>query len=283
MRYAALIFDVVESRQYQDRYDLQKILMQCVEYLNHIYNDCIKKNVISSAGDEFQGLFYDLQSAFDYIRKLQLMIYPIKVRCGIGYGGIKYYDSNWESVSIDGDAYYRARDAINANPKKRSNIICFSTGSKNDKYLNTMCMASAEIKSRQSQVGRWIELLADIIMPLSKIREDINFYNIILENRVRIIDKEKWNLTINRTRDLEFYNTDFRVLYNLKNKYNFITNNYSDELYVDEFWAHGMTTDIAEAMHTSRQNIDRYIILGRIKESRTIDKAIFDFIGEKIW
>ena len=44
-----------------------------------------------------------------------------------------------------------------------------------------------------------------------------------------------------------------------------------------------MSTDIARIMGTTRQNIDRYISLGRIKESRTMDKAIFDLLGEKLW
>ena len=60
MKYAAIMFDVVESRKYYDRYDVQNVLMGCVDYLNTIYEQGIKKKVVSSAGDEFQGLFLDL-------------------------------------------------------------------------------------------------------------------------------------------------------------------------------------------------------------------------------
>lgn len=52
---------------------------------------------------------------------------------------------------------------------------------------------------------------------------------------------------------------------------------------MDEFWARGMSVDIARIMNTTRQNIDRYISLGRIKESRTMDKVIFELLGEDIW
>jgi hypothetical protein len=90
VKYAAVMFDVVDSRRYLDRYDVQKVLMESVSYLNYIYRDSIKKEVVSSAGDEFQGLFLDVQTAFLYIRKLQLLIYPIKIRCGIGYGKINH-------------------------------------------------------------------------------------------------------------------------------------------------------------------------------------------------
>ena len=44
-----------------------------------------------------------------------------------------------------------------------------------------------------------------------------------------------------------------------------------------------MSTIIAQAMDTSRQNVDRYMALGKIKESRTMDKTIYEFLGEEIW
>ena len=43
MKYAAIMFDVVESRKYYDRYDVQNVLMGCVDYLNTIYEQGIKK------------------------------------------------------------------------------------------------------------------------------------------------------------------------------------------------------------------------------------------------
>lgn len=166
MKYVAIMFDVVESRKYYDRYDVQNILMNCVDYLNHIYSYGIKKKVVSSAGDEFQGLFLDLQSAFLYIRKLQILIYPIKVRCGIGYGKIKYDVENWTSSAFDGETYYLARYAIDAVKRKKNNIIVFNTKSEYDKYLNEFCSADMQIKSKQSQVARLIELISDILLPI---------------------------------------------------------------------------------------------------------------------
>ena len=68
MKYVAVMFDVIESRKYYDRYDVQNILMESVNYLNDLYNCKIKKRVVSSAGDEFQGLFMDLQSAYIYTK-----------------------------------------------------------------------------------------------------------------------------------------------------------------------------------------------------------------------
>lgn len=75
--------------------------------------------MISSAGDEFQGLFLDLQSAFLYIRKLQILIYPVRIRCGIGYGEITYDVEEWSSSAFDGEAYYLAREAIISVGRKK--------------------------------------------------------------------------------------------------------------------------------------------------------------------
>lgn len=282
MRYAAVIFDIIDSRRYNDRYDVQHILMESISYLNLVYDYAIKKAVVSSAGDEFQGLFKDLQTAFLYIRKLQLLIYPIKIRCGIGYGEIKYDNEKWSSVSIDGDAYYLARDAINSIQKRKSNVICFNTNSKYDKYLNVLCVSGNNIKLKQSQMVRLIELVADIILPIKSTSESKDFYGFILRNRIRLIEQESWNKVIGKFREIEEINIDFGYLLDIKKsiepKY------YSEHTFcTDEFWVHGMSTYIGQIMNTSRQNIDRYVSLGQVKESRTIDKTIYEMLGEELW
>lgn len=282
MKYTAMMFDVVESRKYYKRYDVQNVLMNCVDYLNNLYCCAIKKDVVSSAGDEFQGLFLDLQSAFLYIRKLQILIYPIKLRCGIGYGEIKYDVEEWSSPALDGEAYYLAREAIISTGRKKSNAICFNTNSKYDKYLNILCSSDMSVKSTQSQVAHLIELIADIMFPIIHKEENRRFYEFILDNRCRLIEKEHWNKVGGKYRDIEILNIDYEVLFeNIKN----YTQKKDAEMQfcMDEYWAHGMSTEIARIMNTTRQNIDRYISLGRIKESRTMDKAIFELLGEDLW
>lgn len=275
-----MMFDIIDSRRYLERYEVQNILMKSVEYLNEIYSYSIKKYVVSSAGDEFQGLFLDLPSAFLYIRKLQLLIYPIKVRCGIGYGEIKYDNDEWLSSAFDGEAYYLAREAINSINKKKSNAICFNTMSKYDKYLNIFCMSSTEIKSKQSQIARLIELVADIISPIRSTHEYMDFYNFILDNRIRIIRQEQWNRVSSRYRDDDLLNINLDYVSEVRNIVE-ESADYEFNFSMEEFWIRGMSTIIAQTMNTTRQNIDRYVSLGRIKESRTMDKAIYEMLGER--
>ena len=257
--------------------------MNAVRYLNYLYREDIKKEVVSSAGDEFQGLFFDLQTAFLYVRKLQLLIYPVKIRCGIGFGEIKYDVEDWLSSAFDGEAYYLARDAINGiSKRKKSNAILFNTRSNYDKYLNMLCLSCFEMKGRQSQVARWLELLADIILPIKQVDEDVTFYNFILDIRQKIIMSERWNKVYGSPREIQLFNTNFQFLSEMKSEFVLI-DDVGDKLFVEEFWKHGMSTVIAQAMDTSRQNVDRYVSLGRIKESRTMDKAIYELLGEEIW
>ena len=280
MKYAAVMFDVVDSRRYLERFDVQNILMNSVAYLNDIYGYAIKKEVVSSAGDEFQGLFLDLPTAFLYIRKLQLLIYPIKIRCGIGYGQIKYDKDEWMSSAFDGEAYYLAREAINSINKKKSDAICFNTMSKYDRYLNIFCLSSMEIKSKQSQIARLIELVTDIISPIRPSSEHIGFYDFVLENRIRVIQQEQWNRVSGRFRDEDLLNIDLNYIFEVRNH---IEENNVDEFdfSMEEFWVRGMSSIVAQAMNTTRQNIDRYVSLGKIKESRTMDKAIYEMLGER--
>lgn len=282
MKYAAVMFDIVESRRYNDRYDVQNVLMESISYLNRLYDYAIKKEVVSSAGDEFQGLFMNLQTAFLYIRKLQLLIYPIKIRCGIGYGAIKYYDKEWESSALDGEAFYLCRDAINSIQKRKSNAICFNTVSKYDKYLNMFCMADAEIKSKQSQMVRLIELIADIIFPITPTKEDMSFYDLILKSRVKLIRQESWNRVIGKFREKEALDINFEQLIEIKQMME-AKSAYENAFYMEDFWMHGMSTYIAQIINTTRQNVDRYVSLGKVKESRTMDKAMYELLGEEIW
>lgn len=278
MKYAAVIFDVVESRRYYERFDIQRIIMYSVDYLNFIFNDEIKKPVVSSAGDEFQGLFLDLKSAFLYLRKLQMFIYPIKIRCGVGYGEIKYDLDEWMSSAIDGAAYYRARDAVNSLEGKKSNSICFNTHSEYDKYLNLFCESNMRTKSSQSQVAQLIELVADVMMPIANKNENINFYEHILDYRFQVMSQERWNRVSRRYRDEGILNLDYKKLFENKEGY---TQKKDGELpfAMDDYWARGMSTEIAQIMNTTRQNIDRYVALGKIKQSRTVDKAIYEMLG----
>jgi len=104
MLYSALIIDILESRKYKDRFKIQMIIKESINYLNKQFKSMMAKERMFSGGDENQGLFLNSESAFLYFRKLQLMIFPIKIRGGIGRGGIISmkigFQPNWTEMLI---------------------------------------------------------------------------------------------------------------------------------------------------------------------------------------
>ena len=188
----------------------------------------------------------------------------------------------WESSALDGEAYYLAREAIVSIGNKKGNMICFNTKSKYDKYVNVLCSSSMKVKSMQSQVAHIIELLADIMAPIVFEESDAGFYESLMEDRVRVIEQEKWNKVSTRYRDAELLNINYGLLFK-KERRGASKNENELNFVMDEFWVHGMSTEIAQVMNTTRQNVDRYISLGKIKESRTTDKAIYELLGEDLW
>ena len=124
------------------------------------------------------------------------------------------------------------------------------------------------------------ELVADIISPIRSTHEYMDFYNFILDNRIRIIRQEQWNRVSSRYRDDDLLNINLDYVSEVRNIVE-ESADYEFNFSMEEFWIRGMSTIIAQTMNTTRQNIDRYVSLGRIKESRTMDKAIYEMLGER--
>ena len=102
------------------------------------------------------------------------MIFPIKIRGGIGRGD--YFNENWLSTELDGDAYYKAREAIISIPEKNINTIFYNSGDSSDKFINMFSLANWEIKRRQSNSAKAIELILEILNPITISGYNLSFY-----------------------------------------------------------------------------------------------------------
>ena len=290
-KYAALIFDVVGSRKLEDRLTAQEDMKDVTELLNYIYKDNMVKEVVCSSGDEFQGLFKNTSSAFAYIRSLQLYLYPIRVRCGIGYGTVKYLEPEWNSNYIDGNAYYNARDAIKAIPgTSSSDLIIFNTQNSMDKIINTILLTGSDLKKNQSGTSKLIELILDFYFPYletEKTPEILErFAKLIKKKNMKKIEEQK-KKKYNFEKDFNFDSiTEEAENFDYKREVNFIyeeskiLKSKDKTLYYDEFLPRGCSTLIAPITLTTRQNINKYITYGNIKVNRNLDGAIFDLLNK---
>lgn len=283
-KYAAIIFDIIKSRTISDRFIAQKIVKDSVNYLNELYNDEIVKRVVCGSGDEFQGLFENTSGAFDYVRKLQMYVYPVRIRCGIGYGTIKYFNDSWLSTEIDGDAYYKAREAINSIPSPGTDLIFLYGNDKMDKYINTFMISNSLIKKKQSSLCRLIETLIDFLYPIGIkcIKNDDTFAKFCEIIDVHLDDVEKRPYSMMAISENRFLRENKIKLYQFdreKLKEIFLSCESKEKkdrgLYVDGYIPHGTSTLLSQIIGSTVQNINKHINLGHIKESRALDEAIY--------
>lgn len=114
------MIDIVDSRKYKNRNEIQEFMKCIIVYLNKIFYKSLKKPLMFSAGDEIQGLFYEPLAAYLCVRFCMMICYPVKIRAGIGYGELAFDNENWKSSELDGEVYHNARYAIESFSGKNS-------------------------------------------------------------------------------------------------------------------------------------------------------------------
>lgn len=163
--YVAIIGDIIDSKKIDDRLIVQKDLNIVLDTINEKYKDFLASKFEITLGDEFQGLLKKRENIMNIIADIEMSMYPIRIRFGVGIGEIST-DINYQNSSkIDGPAYYYAREMINKLNKMKykyegsqSNImIC--TGDTNttfDTLINSILSVCTALKykwtDRQNEI-----------------------------------------------------------------------------------------------------------------------------------
>ena len=155
--YIAIIGDIIESRKLVDRYEWQKKLSAVLETVNTRCASDISSRFMITLGDEFQGLLHDGSHVMEIIEFIQIEMYPMQIRFGIGIGKIETEINHLLPFGADGSAYHNARkmiDELKKNEKKKkasdANIMISSDGdySETEILLNTILSLCAAIRKR---------------------------------------------------------------------------------------------------------------------------------------
>jgi len=120
--YVALIGDIRASRKVERRSQTQMALHAVLEELNTAYRDSIASRFVITLGDEFQGLLSATDHVLDMIQLIQIRMYPIAIRFGIGIGELSTSIQHYNAMGTDGPAYHLGRSAIEelkANEKRK--------------------------------------------------------------------------------------------------------------------------------------------------------------------
>ena len=164
--YVVIIGDIVDSRNLADREEVQKKFKEALNFINQKYSMSILAKFKITLGDEFQGLLRSRQSILDIITDFELYMLPVRFRYGIGIGDIDTEINYEDSAEIDGSAYHRAREMINALEDKKGKyneeasdiMICSGEiRDERDDLMNSLLAVCSALKSK------WTERQKEII------------------------------------------------------------------------------------------------------------------------
>lgn len=124
--FVAIIGDIRNSREIENRKLVQDKLKIVLEDINKIYKDNIVSKFVITLGDEFQGVLVDCKKILNIIEKIKMELSPVELRFGIGIGKITTDIDTEMALGADGPGYYNARNAIDKlkeNEKKNRTVL----------------------------------------------------------------------------------------------------------------------------------------------------------------
>ena len=262
------MIDLKNSRSYstQDRNKLQSSILNSIKILNKVFKNSIKKEVEFSAGDEIQGLFTSPQSAYLYYRLFSMLIFPIEIHSGIGYGTWDIVIDNESTTAQDGTVYHNARKAIDEAKNSLEYSILFYSGNKNDLIINSLINSSNLLALKQSKYQNNLMLLTEILYP-------IVYKNVFdpeeLKKLLQFIQFEKKEkLIIDGNFSMEPVQIE------------------KENFYITEGKKRGLSTQISKLLGVSRQSTEKAIKTGNIYDLRNLTiatlKAMDSIQGESL-
>ena len=262
------MIDLKNSRSYsiQDRNSIQNSILNSITTLNKSCKNSIEKVVEFSAGDEIQGLFVSPQSAYLYYRLFSMLIFPIEIHCGIGFGTWDIKVESASSTAQDGTVYHYARKAIDEAKKSLEYSVLFYSKNKNDIIINSLINSNNLLVEKQSKYQNNLMLLAEILYPIAN--GDIIEYKELKELLKFIQFEKKENLII----DIKcpIISTQLE----------------KESFFITEGKKRGLSTQISKLLGVSRQSVEKAIKTGNIYELRNLTisilKAMESLQGENL-
>jgi len=133
-----------------ERYEGQLFLKSAIIQINEKFSDSIEAPFMITRGDEFQGVTKDLASGLETMLEFERLLFPLKLRYGIGKGEIQKMGSSIP-IEMDGTAFHRANDAVNRAKKKKLFLLCNSGDAANDMLINSIFLLMNSIKTRWNE------------------------------------------------------------------------------------------------------------------------------------
>ena len=135
--HCVMIGDIKRSRDLDEWGSVFEKLQAALKQINREFSHDILVEFVPTAGDEFQGALRDPKHAYAVYVSIKGGL-PVGFYCGIGVGDIeKPLDAD---IGMRGNAFYRARSALEFCKKRKRNVVLRSsdTTSLADETINTL-------------------------------------------------------------------------------------------------------------------------------------------------
>lgn len=277
--YASLIVDIEKSKTYNVRLRniMQNYLWDYIKILNAYFRDELEFEVTFSAGDEIQGLFIDSTSAYMYFRLLEMLLYPVRIRAGIGVGEWNVKINNGLSTQQDGPAYHRARQAIEEVYGSQLHNIKINSGG-NDTLANQLINSTLFLKRQQQTMQNYVQILNEFVYPFEVNHKDISIYR---DGALDImsIKAEASNVILNGKKSIHAHA-------NISIRNNYDIEEYIQPLVVDPFQddveehiaIKNVQSTLGYILNSSRQNVANIMKRGNILKIRELDYVALQYL-----
>ena len=283
-KYVSLIIDIEKSRLYKasDRVELQEYLITCIDKLNILFKKGIVFDVIFSAGDELQGLFADAVTAILYLRMLEMLVKPVRIRAGIGIGELSVKIEGGLSTQQDGPAYHNARKAINRVHELQTQRTMIISDKAEDALANHLLNSSMALKQQQMYMQNIILLMLEFLYPFVNNNIAMDHYSVVKD---LLLEKYSYQIgqpgnSVAGKSKINNENIKNQALHNdnlmLMKEQIYIDGKYEDS--ESKIMKKGMSSNIAEIIGTTRQNIDNIIKRGNSLIIRNMDYVALQYL-----
>lgn len=301
MNYTVLMGDIVKSRNYSNRInEAQELLRVSLNYLNKTFKRYIKAEARLQRGDEFQVLLTEPYAGFLFYRLLELLIYPLKIRCAMFSDEI--YDFNFSATErMFGNAYYEAGNLLDVCKDEAKSFLFgskyFPHGNKDAFVINTMANQRSTMLVRGNSImNNNVQIIAEILCPLTLHNERIvGLSNISLLEQIFMLKKMIYELNnslhitpiryssyIRTTKEFDpsqnYGKVDFNRLDNCCDDIRFscgVLDAYeNDRDFLHSCWKRGYNVIIADILNVPRQTVDRAMTYLNYAEKRNYDGII---------
>ena len=123
MNVAALIADVVQSREIVQRAEFQRTLKTVLSVVSKRSRKRLLSPFTLTLGDEFQAVYGSFDSLFADIFEIIHAIFPEPIRFAIAYGPLSTEINPRAALGMDGRAFSDARDLLHGLKKQQRSII----------------------------------------------------------------------------------------------------------------------------------------------------------------